>query len=174
MKSLQFPIGEFEWPSDLSSKQVGRYIQEIERAPQRLRDAVSGLSDEQLDTQYRPEGWTLRQVVHHLADSHMNSYIRIKLALTEDNPEIRPYYEERWAELEDGAKGDVEISLKLVEAIHARWVLVLRGMDASDLARTFRHSDLGELRLDVNIGLYAWHGNHHIAHILMTRESRNW
>ena len=174
MNELQYPIGEYDWPSGVSSEEVGTWIEEIKSTPTRLREAVSGLDDAQLDTRYRPKGWTLRQVVHHLADSHMNSYIRFKLALTEDSPEIRPYHEERWAELPEAKSGDVEISLQLLDAIHARWGIVLEGMGDSELARTLRHPDLGELRLDVNIGLYAWHGNHHIAHILTTRERESW
>lgn len=174
MDELRYPLGEFEWPAAVSADELERWIGEIESAPARMRAAVTGLSDAQLDTRYRPEGWTLRQVVHHVADSHMNSYIRFKLALTEDNPAIKPYDEARWAELPEAKSGPVELSLALLERLHARWVVVLQSMDASALSRTLQHAELGRIRLDVQTGLYAWHGNHHIAHITTTREREGW
>lgn len=174
MNDLRFPIGEFDRTQEITSEKVDRWIEEIADAPSRLRAAVSGLTDAQLDTPYRPEGWTLRQVVHHLADSHMNSYIRIKLALTEDNPTIRTYYEDRWAELPEARTAPVELSLKLLDAIHERWTLVLRNLTPEQRARAFVHPDSGATPLDMNIGIYAWHGNHHIAHITSARGREGW
>ena len=159
---------------DLTYDQVQRLIDQIAEAPAKLRAAVEGLSPEQLDTTYRPGGWTVRQVVHHLPDSHLNSYVRFKLALTEDQPTIKPYHEDRWAELEDGRNAPVELSLSLLESLHARWVLLLRSLTAEDLARTFNHPELGIIRLDTNVSLYAWHGRHHIAQITSLRERMGW
>ena len=151
-----------------------KYIGQIAETPARLRAAVNGLSDDQLDTPYRPDGWTVRQVVHHVPDSHLNSYIRFKLALTEDQPTVKPYAEDRWAELPDGRTGPVEVSLRLLECLHSRWVALLRSMSEPDWARTFRHPDLGLLRLDRNAALYAWHGRHHVAHVSALRERMGW
>jgi hypothetical protein len=135
---------------------------------------VKGLSDEQLDTPYRPDGWTVRQVVHHVADSHVNSYCRFKLALTEDNPSIKGYDENLWAQLTDGRGGPVEVSLRLLECLHSRWVALLRSLGEAEWKRTFHHSELGPVRLDQNAGLYAWHGRHHTAHITGLRDRMGW
>jgi len=135
-----------------------------------LKAAVAGLSAEDLDTPYRPGGWTVRQLVHHVPESHMNSYIRYKWALTEDEPTIKPYFEDRWAELSDARTCPVEPSLALLESLHQRWVTLLRGLTEEDWKRTFRHPDLGLVRLDQNAALYAWHGRHHVAHITNLRE----
>jgi uncharacterized damage-inducible protein DinB len=143
-------------------------IDEIEQAPAQLRQAVSGLSSAQLDTRYRD--WTIRQIAYHLADSHVNSYVRFKLTLTEDNPTIKPYKEGLWSALDDARHGDIEIALQLFDAIHARWLPSLRQMTPEQFARTFFHPESGEsLSLDVALGYYAWHGRHHIGQILWLR-----
>jgi len=139
-----------------------------------MRAAVEGLSDEQLNTPYRPEGWTVRQVVHHVSDSHLNSYIRFKLALTEEHPTIKAYDENVWANLDDARNAPIDISLDLLEALHARWVLFLLSLKEKDFQRTFNHSELGAVSLDKNIALYAWHGRHHVAHITSLRERMEW
>ncbi|WP_088831682.1 YfiT family bacillithiol transferase [Paenibacillus tyrfis] len=162
---LRFPIGQYEAPAKPDVEMIAAWIDEIAQLPQLVRAAVQGASETQLDTPYRPGGWTVRQVVHHMADSHMNSFIRFKLALTEEVPVIRPYREERWAELPDTRQAPVALSLALLDALHERWVLLLRGLSDEELAREFRHPDSGIIRLDQNIGLYAWHGRHHLAHI---------
>ena len=171
---LRFPIGKFEYQGAATDEQRKLLIDEIEQTPARLRAAVNGLSPEQLDTPYRPDGWTVRQVVHHLPDSHLNSYTRFRLALTEEVPTIRPYDEARWAELPDASQGPIEVSLDLLEALHRRWVLLLRSLTGDDYARTFRHPELGPVSLDKNVGLYAWHGRHHIAQITSLRERAGW
>lgn len=170
---LRYPIGQFKQEGNLTMDIIERWIKEIEAAPSQLKEAVKGLSDDQLDTAYRPGGWTIRQVVHHLADSHLNSYIRFKLALTENNPTIKPYMEEKWAELSD-SKLPVDISLSLLEALHSRWSTLLRSMQTTDLEKTFHHPDSGAVKLGLNIGIYAWHGRHHIAHILSLRNRLGW
>jgi DinB superfamily len=171
---LQYPIGPFAWPADVSADQRRRYIDEIEQAPAHLRTAVTGLTGEQLDTPYRPGGWTVRQVVHHVPDSHLNSYLRFKLALTEDEPTIKPYDQSRWAELADVRMAPVETSLVLLESLHHRWVSLLRSLSEADFARTFRHPEIGIVRLDRNLALYAWHGRHHVAHITSLGERMGW
>ncbi|ANY70994.1 metal-dependent hydrolase [Paenibacillus sp. BIHB 4019] len=175
MDDLRFPIGLFEHEGDITQRQLDGWLADIESVPARLRAAVSDLSEEQLDTPYRPDGWTVRQVVHHLADSHMNAYTRFKLALTEETPTIRPYYEERWAELSDGRTGAIELSLALLDALHSRWLLLLRSLSREQLKRAFIHPESGNtIQLDWNAGNYAWHGNHHIAHITRLRERMGW
>jgi len=135
---------------------------------------VAGLSQEQIDTPYRPGGWTVRQVVHHVPDSHLNSYIRFRLALTEQEPTIKPYDEKRWAELADSRTGPMEVSLALLESLHARWVLLLRALTAADWKRTYRHPELGVVNLERTASLYAWHGRHHVAHITSLRQRMGW
>jgi DinB superfamily len=171
---LQYPVGRFEWPDAVSPADRRRYIDEIEQTPKNMRAAVTGLSDQQIDTPYRPGGWTVRQVVHHLPDSHLNSYLRFRLALTEDEPTIKPYDQERWAELVDARTAPVELSLVLLDSLHKRWVLLLRSLSASDCSRKFRHPELGEVTLEKNLALYAWHGRHHVAHITSLRERMAW
>jgi hypothetical protein len=139
MKDLRYPIGKFDWQKEVAADDLAKAMDQIEAAPSLLRRAVEGLSTDQLDTPYRPGGWTVRQVVHHLPDSHLNSYVRFKLALTEDHPTIRPYQEDLWAELEDGRTGDIEISLRLLESLHKRWILFLRSLSSSDFKKTFVH-----------------------------------
>lgn len=171
---LRYPIGAFEWRGENSADDRRRYLDEIEQAPAHLRGAVAGLSNEQLDTPYRPGGWTVRQVVHHLPDSHLNSYMRFRLALTEDEPAIKPYDESRWAELTDARTAPVEISLAFTESLHRRWMLLLRSLTPADFARRFRHPELGVVSLDKTLALYAWHGRHHVAQITSLRERMDW
>lgn len=167
LESLKYPIGKFDKPQRITLETIGRWIDEIEHLPHQIRQAVTGLSEDQLNIAYRPEGWTIRQVVHHLPDSHMNSYIRFRWALTEKKPVIKTYYEDRWAELYDAKHGNIEISLILLEAIHIRWTSLLRSMNLNDLHQSFIHPESKkEIRLDENIGIYAWHGKHHLAHII--------
>ncbi len=150
-------------------------VRRIAAAPGQVRAAVAGLDDAQLDTPYRPGGWTVRQVVHHLPDSHLNAYTRIRLALTEDTPTIKPYEEARWAELPDARLLPVEVSLALLEALHARWVPLLQGLGAADGARPLRHPEHGRfMNVDELLALYAWHGEHHVAHITGLRERMAW
>jgi DinB family protein len=171
MEDLRYPVGKFEWQGDI---QLGQWVDDIAAAPAQLRAAVSGLSAEQIDTPYRPGGWTVRQVVHHLPDSHMNSYIRFRLALTELEPIVKPYDQECWADLYDSRAAPMEPSLSLLESLHERWVLLLRSLTPADWKRTFRHPELGIVSLERNAGSYAWHGRHHIAHITSLRQRMGW
>jgi hypothetical protein len=171
---LRYPVGKFKFPDPVSAADRTKFIEEIAETPARLRAAVAGLSDSQLDTPYRPEGWTVRQVVHHVPDSHFTSYSRFKLALTEDEPTVRPFAEDRWAELPDGKSGPVEVSLRMLECLHSRWIALLRSIAEPDWKRTFIHTDLGRVRLDQNAALYAGHGRHHVAHITGLRERMGW
>jgi hypothetical protein len=161
-------------PKIVSKAEREGYLKDIERLPDNLRQAIAGLNDAQLDTPYRPDGWTVRQVVHHLPDSHINSYVRFKLAITEDAPTIRTYMEERWAELPEARTGPVEMSLVLLEALHRRWGLFLRNLSETDLQRTFVHPDYGPFRVEQSLSLYAWHGKHHVAHITSVRARNKW
>ena len=167
LQQFRFPIGKYERPAHLPLNDEARaaLIRDLELAPAGLRAAVTGLSDAQLDTPYRPGGWTIRQVVHHVPDSHMNGYARMRLAATEDNPTIKPYLEARWAELPDVRAVPIDVSLALLEALHVRWTAFLRGLAPADFQRSYLHPELGAVPLDVAIGIYAWHGRHHTAHI---------
>ncbi|GEM_PF-54488 len=171
---LRYPIGEFKADASMAERKRRHHIQSLTEFPGRLREAVYGLSPEQLDTPYRPGGWTVRQVVHHLADSHMNSYIRMKLAVTEDQPTVKPYDEKRWAELEDARTAPLEFSLALVEALHKRWVMFLQSLQPADFARTFHHPASGIMSLDTALQYYMWHGRHHTAHITSLRQRMGW
>jgi hypothetical protein len=171
---LSYPIGKFDFKQTVTPGQYPALIEEIAAAPALFRDAVRGLDDAQLDTPYRPGGWTVRQTVHHVADSHMNSYIRWRLALTESEPTIRPYDQKAWAELADSRTAPVEMSLQLIEGMHARWALLLKTLSDADFGRSFRHPELGLVRLDTNLALYAWHGRHHAAHIAGLRQRNGW
>ncbi len=171
---LRYPIGPFEWQGPNTEDQRRRFADQIEETPARLRAAVEGLSAAQLDTPYRPGGWTVRQVVHHIPDSHLNAYTRFKLALTEDEPVIKPYNEGAWAELPEARTAPIEISLPLLESLHRRWVLMLRELSATDFERSFQHPELGRMTLDKTLALYAWHGRHHVAHITSLRERMGW
>lgn len=170
---LRYPVGKFERVETLTPDQRRAHIDAIEAAPACLAAAVAGLSPAQLDTPYRPGGWTVRQVAHHVPDSHMNAYIRFKLALTEDEPTIKPYFEDRWAELAD-AKAPIEPSLALLENLHKRWVPLLRSLKPGDWSRKMRHPELGTLTLDLTLAIYGWHGRHHVAHITRLRERNGW
>lgn len=174
MADLRYPVGKFEMKSEPSIEEREEFIRGIAATPARLREAVGGLSDEQLDTPYRPDGWSVRQVVHHVADSHLNSYVRFRLALTEEEPTIKPYMEDRWAELTDARAAPVEVSLRLLEALHERWVMLLGSLAPEDFARAFHHPELGSVSLNRNIALYAWHGRHHVAHITSLRARMGW
>lgn len=171
---LRYPVGEFKYDGPNNQEQRIDLISQIEQAPQNLRKAVDRLSPEQLDTTYRPEGWTVRQVIHHLPDSHINSYIRFRWALTEDEPIIKAYDETLWAELYDARNSPPEVSLSLLEALHRRWVLLLRSLTAEDFKRTYRHPQMGLMTVDQTLSLEAWHGRHHIAHVTSLRERMNW
>jgi len=174
MDPLKYPIGRPKFPESLAPAERAQFIHEIADAPAQLRAAVKGLNDAQLDTPYRPGGWTVRQVVHHVPDSHMNSYIRFMLASTEDNPAIRTYEEQLWAELPEAKFGPIEMSLTLLDALHVRWVAHLKKRAPADFARAFVHPDLGPVSLDKALALYAWHGKHHIAHITSLRTRQGW
>lgn len=171
---LRYPIGEFEMGFAVTPDARKERIETISALPSKMREAVAGLTEDQLDTEYRPGGWTVRQTVHHVADSHMNSIIRFKLALTEDSaPTIRPYYEDRWAELGD-SKLPIDVSLNLIDGIHARWVSLLDSMSDVDFAKQFVHPETGPWTLDGALALYAWHSLHHTAHITSLRERNSW
>ena len=171
---LRYPLGKFAFTGTLSDSERHSLIDEIAATPEKMRAALAGLDDHQLNTEYRPEGWTVRQVVHHVPESHLNSYIRFKLAVTEDEPVIKTYFEDRWANLADALTAPVELSLDLLDALHGRWVWFLRSLKPSDFQRSFRHPELGVVGLDKNVALYAWHGRHHVAHITSLRERMGW
>lgn len=171
---LRYPIGRFKAVMPVTHELRGAAIDAIEGFPAHLREAVTDLSDAQLDTPYRPEGWTVRQVVHHVADSHMNALIRVKLALTEDTPTIKPYDENAWSTLPD-MKLPIAVSLSLIEGIHTRWIAVVNGMAVDQFARSFMHPELQtEMTLDHLLQLYAWHSHHHLAHITELRRRERW
>lgn len=174
MSDLRYPIGSFKMEESLTPRRRTELIAEIAAAPAKLRAAVRGLSNEQLDTPYREGGWTVRQVVHHVPDSHLNAYIRLKWTLTEDEPTIKAYDEKTWSELPEARTAPVEISLALLEALHQRWVLLWQALNPGDFARTFHHPEYGLRSLDWLLSLYAWHGRHHTAHITSLRERMDW
>lgn len=171
---LRYPIGKFAAPATFSPEWRRQAIDIIADAPARLREAVKGLSDGQLATPYRPEGWTVRQVVHHVADSHLNAYVRIRLALTETGPTIRPYDEASWAKLPDVESVPVEVSLDLLDALHARWVALMRAMREGDFDRPYDHPETGRHTLNYLVAMYAWHGTHHTAHVTGLRHRMGW
>ena len=170
----RYPLGEFKWDGPATFAQREHWIGEIQEAPANLRAAVNGLSDARLDTPYREGGWTVRQVVHHLADSHLNAYVRFRLALTEHEPTVKPYDQALWANLDDARTARVESSLSLFESLHYRWVLLLKSMKAEDFTRTFNHPEHGRMTLDENLAMYAWHGRHHIGHINSLAKRLGW
>ena len=175
LQNHQYPIGRFLKPEVIHSDDLNRYIDEINSLPLKLRASVSGFSEEQLDSRYRDGGWTVRQVVHHMPDSHLNSYLRFKLALTEENPTIRGYFENLWAELPEASSGSIEMSLDLLAALHIRWVTMLRALSPQDMDRTFVHPETEALvTLRENTCLYAWHGNHHLAQIESLKVRKGW
>jgi uncharacterized damage-inducible protein DinB len=173
-EELRYPIGKFEYKGESTPEQRSQWIRNISETPAKLREAVRNLNEEQLQTSYRPGGWTVRQVAHHLPDSHMNSFTRFRLALTEEEPTIRPYFEDRWAELADSRNAPIEFSLDLLEALHKRWIFLLESFTDADFRRTFRHPDLGLMTLDKNLALYSWHGRHHVAQITSLRKRMGW
>ena len=173
MTDPRYPIGKFSYTGPLTADQKKQFLDDIEQTPARLREAVRGLSDAQLDTPYRDGGWTIRQLAHHVPDSHVNAYIRFKLALTEDDPTIKPYMEDRWAELVD-SREPIENSLTMLDSLHRRWTIVLRNITDAEWQRTFRHPELGPMTLEKTLALYSWHGRHHIAHVTALRERKGW
>jgi hypothetical protein len=171
----RFPIGEFESPSQFNSDLVKKWIEIISIFPQKLSLEVNHLTDEQLDTAYRVNGWTIRQVVHHCADSHMNSIIRLKLALTEEQPTIRPYFEDRWAELVDSQKFPIAASLQILVGVHTRWKALLENLNQVDLLKSYIHPEHGKVfQIGEYIALYAWHCEHHLAHITHLKQKKGW
>jgi uncharacterized damage-inducible protein DinB len=174
MTDLRYPIGKFQPKPQLTDDERQALMRQLAEAPAKLRQSVSGLMEEQLDTPYRPEGWTVRQVVHHLPDSHFNAYVRMKLAMTEQQPTIKPYEQQLWAELSDAKTAPIELSLTLLESLHKRWVLFLQSLKSSDFARTLNHPESGVMNLDRILQLYAWHGRHHTAQITSLRERMGW
>ena len=174
LELLRYPNGRFEIPAEIGPADRDAFIDRIEATPAHLRQEVEGLDGAQLDTPYRPEGWSVRQVVHHVVDSHLNSYVRFKWALTEESPRIKVYDQDGWAQLEDSLSAPVEVSLAFLDALHARWVFLLRRMSEEDFGRTFGHPDWGKVRLDQTLAIYAWHGDHHVAHVTALREREGW
>ncbi len=173
-ETLRYPIGRFQMTTAVTPEERGRFLREIDVAPGKLRAAVSDLSDAQLDTPYREGGWTIRQVVHHVPDSHLNAYVRFKLALTEAEPTIKTYDEQRWSELPDATRAPIEMSLLLLESVHHRWLACMQALPPDAFARTLRHPEWGLLSLDQLLALYAWHGRHHTAHVTRLREREGW
>jgi hypothetical protein len=174
MDDLRYPVGRFTFDSDITAGKRTAWIRQIAETPAALRDALRGLTDAQLDTPYRPDGWTVRQVVHHVPDSHMNAFIRFKLALTEDTPTIRPYDEAAWARLADVRLTHVDTSLEILDAVHRRWVVLLESMQPDDFARPLVHPENGPMTVDRLLQLYAWHGRHHVAHVTSLRARQRW
>ena len=175
LEKLKYPIGKFKKPEVFTKELIKSYIEAIETFPARLKKEVEHLTDSQLDTSYREKGWTIRQVVHHCADSHINGLVRLKLALTEDKPTIKPYFEERWAELTDSKTMPVAVSLKLIDGLHTRWAYLLKSLSGKDLEKSFIHPEHGrELNLKEYLGSYAWHCNHHLAHITTLKQKMGW
>lgn len=174
LERLRFPLGQFEIPEEITAADCAAFIDRIEATPAHLRAALEGLDESQLDTPYRPEGWTVRQLVHHIVDSHLNSYVRFKWALTEDSPAAKIYDQDGWAALEDSRTAPTEMSVVFLEALHARWVYLLRRLSPEDLASTYKHPDWGTVRLDMTLAIYSWHGDHHVAHITALREREGW
>lgn len=171
---LKYPIGKFKAPKEYTAELRESYISEIEETPFYLRQAVENLNEEQLNTPYRTGGWTVEQVIHHIPDSHMNAYIRTKLALTEKEPTVKPYDQDAWAQLEDYSTTPVETSLKLLDAIHTRWVILLKSLSPDQFERTMRHPEIGLIDINWLLAQYAWHGKHHVAHINSLKQRMGW
>lgn len=175
MERLKYPIGKFSEPKIINDQLLFQWISEIESFPKRLIAEVKDLSENQLNTPYREGGWTVRKLVHHCADSHMNAFIRLKLALTENNPVIRPYFEDRWAEISEASHLEIEPSLKIIEGVHQRWVFVLKNLSEEEWNKTFQHPELHRtFTLKQAAGMYAWHGLHHLTHITNLKKINNW
>jgi len=173
-KDPRYPIGKFDKKITVTKEMRNEFINTIETLSSQLRKEVENLSEQQLDTPYREDGWTIRQVVHHLPDSHINAYVRFKLALTEDNPAIKTYEEHLWAELPDSVKTPIDVSLNLLESLHARWAILLRSMTDEQFEKTFQHPEWGNINLSKTLALYAWHGKHHLAHITELKKKMVW
>ncbi len=173
-KDPRYPIGKFNKNINVTKEMRREFINTIEALPSLLRKEVENLSQEQLDTPYRDGGWTIRQVVHHLPDSHINSYVRFKLALTEDNPKIKTYDEHLWAELQDSFKTPVEVSLNLLESLHKRWAILLNSLTDEQFEKTFQHPEWGNITLTKTLALYTWHCRHHLAHITELKKKMGW
>jgi hypothetical protein len=171
---LRYPIGKFQAVQSLTPEQRAAAVESIAAVPSRLREAVNNLTPPQLDTPYRPGGWTVRQLVHHIGDSHMNAIGRFKLALTEDEPTIKTYEENLWAQLADTTTPPIDISLQLLDGLHARWAILLRSLKPEQFSRKFRHPEWGAGTVDFLLAQYSWHGKHHVAHISALRERNNW
>jgi uncharacterized damage-inducible protein DinB len=170
-EDLRFPVGKFE--EVVVSKELRRqFIKTIEDFPKQLREACNGMTDAQLETQYRPQGWTVKQVIHHVADSHAQSFSRFKLGLTEDSPTIKPYHEALWAELPDGNHAPIELSLSIIDGVHGRWTLLLNSMTDEDFAKKLNHPERGLYDLDYFLSLYDWHSRHHLAHVLIVKNEK--
>jgi DinB superfamily len=173
-EQLRYPIGRYQAPEATDAAARAAWIREIEALPAHLRRAVSGLKESQLDTPYRPGGWTIRQLVHHIADSHLNSYSRFRWAVTENVPDVKTYNEAAWAELPDAKTAPIELSLALIDPLHARWVLLLRSFTEAQFTRRMKHPDWGPVTVDWLLGQYAWHSRHHVAHIDNLRKRQGW
>ena len=171
---LRYPVGACEWPAEVSVEERRRNLRDIAELPAKLREAVAGLAPQHLDIPYREGGWTIRQIVHHIPDSHMNSYVRFKLALTEDQPTIKPYDEKLWAEIPEARTAPIEISLAMTDALHGRWSLMLDNMTDADFERSIRHPEIGVLKLKSMVAGYGWHCQHHVAQIVATRRRMGW
>jgi hypothetical protein len=173
-KDPRYPIGKFDKNINETKEMLSEFINTIETLPSQLRKEVENLSEQQLDTPYRDGGWTIRQVIHHLPDSHINSYVRFKLALTEDNPQIKTYEEHLWAELQDTFKTPIEVSLNLLESLHKRWAILLRSLTDEQFEKTFQHPEWGNIALNKTLALYSWHSKHHLAHITELKKKMGW
>ena len=171
---LRYPVGPCEWPAEVSAEEKRQHLRDIAELPAKLRSAVAGLAPQHLDIPYREGGWTIRQIVHHIPDSHLNSYVRFKLALTENQPTIKPYDESRWAELPEARTAPIEVSLDMVDALHRRWSLMLENMTDADFERSILHPEIGALKLKSMVAGYGWHCRHHVAQIVATRRRMGW
>ena len=174
MEDVRYPIGKFSPIDNANEEQINSFINQLERQPVIARQSIEGLSEEQIGTPYRPEGWTVRQVIHHIADANINAYSRFKIALTEDEPTIKLWDEVTWAELEDSRKAPVELSLAILDAIHARWSILLRSLRIADFKRKLIHPQMGKMALSDCIQFYVWHGNHHVAQVQSFRDRMHW
>jgi uncharacterized damage-inducible protein DinB len=170
----RYPIGKYELQDNLTDAQRSELIEQIAETAAKVRAAVAGFTEKQFDTPYREGGWTVRQLVHHIADSHLNAYVRFKLAMTEDEPAIKTYEQQLWAETPDAKTAPAELSVALLDGLHQRWALLLRSMSAADFSRRFTHPEHGKMTLERLLGLYAWHGRHHTAHMAGLRERMGW
>jgi uncharacterized damage-inducible protein DinB len=174
IEELKYPIGRYQAEEKIDKAAIDNFIKEIELLPERLAEAVKGLTLQQLQTPYRPDGWTVQQVVHHIADSHLNAYVRFKLALTEDKPIIKPYDEKLWAELPDTKLVNINVSLVLIDSLHKRWTTLLKQLSNKDLNKEYLHPESGMKNVRETISHYAWHSNHHLAHINSLKKQMNW